>query len=170
MGLFGKKTKDHVVDVMLSMAIHPSNILLEGPANIRNWSERTLRDKKSKWKLAPDAKTGFIMAPGRSLDQVKNDLPEQMQKFMRMNGFDPRQYNTESFTVHLDREDIKYVCMTASRKPQGVKASESTQRPTLSDEEPGFFQYPADLIPPLAGYCSDPQCPCSETEIPKGTG
>lgn len=185
MGLFGKKTKYRVVDVMLSMMVHPSNVLLEGPANIKNWSERALRDERPKWRLAPDAKTGFIMAPGRSVDQVKNDLPEQMQKFMKMNGLDPKLYETECFTDHLGRDNIKCVFMTASKKANktgtpGSKQSPSTsdkagtpesiQQPAISDAEDGFFQYPMDLIPKQAGYCSDPQCPCPETEIPRGSG
>lgn len=33
-----------------------------------------------------------------------------------------------------------------------------------------FYQYQRDAIPKETGYCSDDECPCDETPIPKGSG
>ena len=34
----------------------------------------------------------------------------------------------------------------------------------------GFYTYQKSSIPQTAGICSDRQCPCDETVIPRGTG
>jgi len=39
-----------------------------------------------------------------------------------------------------------------------------------ADQEVGFYQYSMSSLPRESGLCSDRQCPCPETVIPKGTG
>ena len=103
-----------VVRAMLTMVAHPRDILMTEPSNIRRWSEQILKDEQTKRRLHPDAITGLIMAPGVSVDKAMHDLPEQMRKFMKSEGLNPRRYDTESFAQCTKRENVKFICMIAS--------------------------------------------------------
>jgi hypothetical protein len=165
--LFGKRSQleDRMVSVMLSMVVHPRDVLITKPSNIRDWSEQTLQDEQSKLKLAPDAKTGIIMAPGLSVDEAKNDLPEQLQIFLRMNGLDSEQYDTQCFTLAVNaKDDVTFVWITAFER------SEVSQDKDPPKKELDFFQYPKELIPENEGHCSDTRCPCDDTVIQRGSG
>jgi ribosomal protein L24E len=165
--LFGKRNEleDRVVNIMLSMVVHPRDHLITKPSNIRDWSEQTLQEEHSNLKLAPNAKTGVIMAPGLSVDEAKNDLPEQLQIFMRMNGLDFEQYDTQCFTLAANaRDDVTFVWITAFKRIEG------NQDKDPSKNELDFFQYPKEFIPENEGYCSDMTCPCDDTAIQRGSG
>jgi len=44
------------------------------------------------------------------------------------------------------------------------------KRKTDENEDIDFFDYPKEAIPTEEGYCSDGQCPCPDTAIPRGSG
>jgi hypothetical protein len=48
------------------------------------------------------------------------------------------------------------------------KAAVAPSKPVSSEAE--FYQYDMNSVPKTSGLCSDRECPCPETRIPKGSG
>lgn len=112
--------KQKVVDVMVGICVHNPDIFLEPPSNVKDTANNSLIENIQGASLSSDAKTTYLITQGamsftESEQQVKNDLPEQMNQFMKKNGFEPDEYEIQFFSEKL-REDIKVLWAIAIRK------------------------------------------------------
>lgn len=100
-----------VVDAMIGICVHDPDIYLEPPSNVRNIAAQSLSEAMKKASLSSNAKTAYLIAQGtisfeESEKQASKDLPEQMNKFLKQNDFDPDVYEIHYFSEDL-RDDIK---------------------------------------------------------------
>lgn len=109
-----------VVDVMVGICVHNPDVYLEAPRNVKDTANKSLRENVQRALLSSDAKIAYFITQGamsftESEEQAKNDLPEQMNQFMKQNGFDPNEHEIQFFSEKL-REDIKVLWSIAIRQ------------------------------------------------------
>jgi len=115
--LFGSEM---VVDAMVGICVHDPDIFLEPPSNVRITASQSLSTAMKNASLSGDAKTAYFIVQGSmSFEEreklASNDLPEQMNQFMKNNALKRDAYDIQFFSEDL-RHDIKVLWAVAVRK------------------------------------------------------